>query len=145
MNQQFGSQFDQAQKFFNEVGNVQAIAEQSVTVSKELYDKTAAAMQDGTKTLTEIADTAWGSTKMLNEKFAYNVMANFEVMFTAARAMATAKSLPEAAKVQSEFLQRFASQATEQAREFLDLSARATQHMLEKTQAAGTRWLKSGR
>ena len=72
MNQQFGKQvFDQADKLFKDLlvpGNLQVLAEQGVAASKDFYEKTATATQDGAKALTEIADSAWGSTKMLNEK-----------------------------------------------------------------------------
>ena len=146
MNQNFGKQaFDQAEKLFMDARvpeNVQAIARQSVAASKEFYAKTAAAAQDSAKVITEIADTAWGSTKMLNEKLAQNVTANAEAAFRAAQAMATAKSLPEIARLQSEFVQNFAAQAVEQTKEFLDLSSRATQHLLEKAQAAAGRSFK---
>jgi len=146
VNQNFGKQaFDQAEKLFMDARvpeNVQAIARQSVAASKEFYAKTAAAAQDGAKVITEIADTAWGSTKMLNEKLAQNVTANAEAAFRAAQAMATAKSLPEIARLQSEFVQNFAAQAVEQTKEFLDLSSRATQHLLEKAQAAAGRSFK---
>ena len=74
--------------------------------------------------MNEIADTAWGSTKMLNEKIVQNLTANAEAAFSAAQAIATAKSLPEIAKLQSEFVQKFAAQATEQTKEFFDLSTR---------------------
>jgi phasin family protein len=91
--------------------------------------------------MNEIADAAWGSTKMLNEKIAQNLTANADAAFSAAQAIATAKSLPEIAKLQSEFVQKLAAQATEQTKEFLDLSARATQHLLER--AAATKSFKS--
>ena len=110
VNQQFGKQaFDQAEKLFKDARvpeNVQAIAQQGVAASKEFYAKTAAAAQDGAKVMTEIADTAWGSTKLLNEKIVQNLTANAEAAFTAAQAMATAKSLPEIAKLQGEFMQK---------------------------------------
>ena len=146
MKQHFGKQaFDQAEKLFKDArvpDNVQAIARQSVAASKELYAKTAAAAHDGAKVMTEIADTAWGSTKMLNEKIVQNLAANAEAAFSAAQAIATAKSLPEIAKLQSEFVQRFAAQAAEQTKEFFDLSSRATQHLLEKAQAAAGKSLR---
>ena len=122
--------------------NVQAIAQQGVAASQEFYEKTAAAAQDTAKTLTEITDTAWGSTKMLNEKLVQSLTANFEATFTAAHAIATAKSLPEIVKLQSDFLQKLSAQATEQTKEFFDLSARATQHVLEKAQAAASKSFK---
>ena len=65
-----------------------------------------------------------GSTKMLNEKIVQNMTANAEAAFRAAQAIATAKSLPEIAKLQSEFVQKFAAQATEQTKDFFDLSTR---------------------
>ena len=146
VNQQFGKQaFDQAEKLFKDARvpeNVQAIAQQGVAASKEFYAKTAAAAQDGAKVMTEIADTAWGSTKMLNEKLVQNLTANAEAAFTAAQAMATAKSLPELAKLQGEFVQKFAAQASEQTKEFFDLSTRATQHLFEKAQAAASKSFK---
>jgi phasin family protein len=93
--------------------------------------------------MNEIADTAWGSTKMLNEKIAQNLTANAEAAFGAAQAIAAAKSLPEIAKLQSEFVQKLAAQTTEQTKEFFDLSTRATQHLFEKAQSAATKSFKS--
>jgi hypothetical protein len=143
MNQQFGQQaFEQAEKLFKDARipeNVQALAQQSVAATQEIYTKTAIAAQDGAKALTEIADTVWGSTKMLNEKIVQSVTANFEAAFTVAHSIATAKSLPEIAKIQSEYLQKIATQATKQTKEFLDLSTRATQHVVEKVQDATTK------
>jgi len=115
--------------------NMQAMAQRSVATSKELFAKSATVAQDGAKAMTEIADTAWGSTKMLHEKLVQNMRANAEATFVAAQAIATAKSLPEIAKLQSDFVQKFAAQANEQTKEFLDLSARATQHVIEKVHA----------
>jgi hypothetical protein len=115
MNQQLGKQaLDQAEKLLRDA-------------------------QDGAKAISEIGDTAWGSTKMLNEKIVQNVTANFEAAIAVAHSMTTAKSLPEIAKIQSEYLRKITLQATEQTKEFLDLSTRATQHVLEKVQDAATR------
>jgi phasin family protein len=147
MNQQFGKQaFDQADKLFKDLlipGNLQALAEQGVTASKDFYEKTATASQDGAKALTAIADTAWGSTKMLNEKLMQNLTANFEATFTAAHAIATAKSLPEIIRLQSDYIQKLTAQATQQTKEFIDLSTRASQHVFEKAQAATSKSFKA--
>jgi len=143
----FGKQaFDQAEKLLKDLRvpeNVQVVAQQSVIASKEVYSKAAAAAQDGAKVMTEITDTAWGSTKILHDKIVQNMTANAEAAFDAAQAIATAKSLPEIAKLQSEFIQKLAVQATEQAREFLDLSTRATQHAFEQAQSAAAKSFKS--
>ena len=146
VNQELGNQaFDQIEKLFKSARvpeNVQALAQQGVTASKDLYSKTAEAVRDGATVMTEIADTAWGSTKMLNDKIAQNLAANAEAAFSAAQAIAAAKSLPEIAKLQREYVQKFAAKAAEQTKEFFDLSARATQHVFEKAQAAATKSFK---
>jgi phasin family protein len=147
MNQQFGKQvFGQADKLFKDLlvpGNLQVLAEQGVAASKDFYEKTATATQDSAKALTEIADSAWGSTKMLNEKLMQNLTANFEATFTAAHAIATAKSLPEILKLQSDYIQKLTAQATQQTKEFVDLSTRASQHVFEKAQAATSKTFKA--
>ena len=147
MNQQFGKQAsDQAEKLFKDaltVGNVQAFTEKGVVATQEFYAKTVTAAQDNAKALTEVAETAWGSTKMLNDKIVQNLTSNVEVAFATAQAMATAKSLSEIAKLQMDFIQKLATQATEQTKEFADLSARAVQHVFEKTQIIATKSFKS--
>lgn len=146
MNHQFGKQaFDQAANLFKDAHvpeNMQAMAQQGVAATQEIYTKTAAAAQDGAKAFTEIADTAWGSTKMLNEKIVQSMTNNFEAAFEAAQRIATAKSLSEIMKLQSEYFQKCVAQATEQTKEFVDLSTRATQHVFEKAQAATTKSFK---
>ena len=145
MNQAAPNAFANPERFLAEIRvpeNVAAIAQQGVAQSKELFSKSTTAAQDGAKAMTEIADTAWGSTKMLHEKLLQNAHATAEATFAAAQAIAGAKSLPEIAKLQSEFFQKFSSQAQEQTKEFFDLSARATQHVLEKVQAAATKTMK---
>jgi hypothetical protein len=143
MNQPFGKNaFDQTEMFFKDARipqNVQAVAQQSLAATQEIYTKTSAAAREGAKAITEIADTVWGSAKILNEKVAQNMTANFEAAFTAAHSMATAKSLPEIAKIQSEYLQEIATRSTKQTKEFIDLSTRATQHVLEMMQDATTK------
>ena len=70
--------FDRAEKLFKDLRvpeNVRAIAQQGVATSKEVYSKVVAAAQDGAKVMNEIADTAWASTNILNEKVVRNMTA----------------------------------------------------------------------
>ena len=53
--------------------------------------------------------------------------------------LSEAKSLPELAKLQADFLQQQLAKAAEQTSEFFDLSTRATQHAFEKFQTAATK------
>jgi hypothetical protein len=97
MNQQFGIQaFDQAQKLFADAftgGNVNALTEKGVVATQVFYAKTAVAAQESAKALTEVAETAWGSTKMLNEKVMQNLTSNVEVAFATAQAIAACQVL----------------------------------------------------
>jgi phasin family protein len=146
MTRQVGNQaFSQAEQFIKNARlpeNVQAIAQQSVAKTHEFYAKSAATAQESAKVLTEVAETAWGSTKMLNEKLVQNFTANIEASFVVAHAIAKAQSLPEALKLQTEFFQKLAAQTTEQTKEFFDLSTRATQHVFEQVQAGATKAMK---
>lgn len=139
--------FNQAEKFFKEARvpePVQSLIQDSVGKSREFYLKAAAATQDGAKVLTELAETTWSSTKMLNDKVLQNVSANAEATFDAAQAIAKAKSPPEVAKIQTEFVQQLTSRVTAQSKEFLDLSVRATQQVFEAMQAAANKSFKAG-
>jgi hypothetical protein len=146
MTQQFGKHaFDQANKLFKDAfvpGKVQALAEQGVAASKNFCEMTAAAVQERGKALTEIAELAWDSTKLLNEKVAQNWAANFHTTCAAAQLMAGAKSLPEIARLQIDFFQTLSTQTTEQTKELVGLSTRTSQHLIEKVQAAATKPLK---
>jgi len=134
--------FTPAEKLFN---GAQPIAEKAVTVSAELCEKAATAAQEGAKALTEIVDAAWTNTKMLNEKVLQNATANVGAALTAAREMAVAKSPVEIGKIQTEYIQMAVGKATEQSREFFDLSTRATQQVLETLHAAAAKSLKSNK
>jgi phasin family protein len=147
MTQQFGKHvFDQASKLFKDAvvqKNLQALSENAVAASKGFCDQATAAGLEQTKVLTKIADSAWGSTKMLNEKVAQNVISNIEATFAAAQLMAGAKSLQEIVKLQSDYIQKLTAQATEQTKEFIDLSTRASQHVFEKAHAATSKTFKA--
>jgi hypothetical protein len=148
MNQHAAQQmFGQAEKMFKDARvpeQVQAIAQEGVAKSRELYAKSSAAAQEGAKLLTEVAETAWSSTKVLNDKILQNVAANTEAMFDAAQAIAKAGSVPEAMKLQGQFLQQLVATSSTQAKEFYDLSTRATQHLVETVQAAAGKSIKTG-
>ena len=137
----------QAENFFKTAcvpEPMQSVMQDSVGKSRELYSKAATATQDGAKVLTELADTAWSNTKMLNDKIIQNATANAEATFDAALAVARAKSFSEVAKIQSEFVQQLTATAAAQGKEFFDLSSRATQHVIETAQAAASKSLKAG-
>ena len=123
--------------------SVQAVAQDSVARLREVYRLSAAAAQGGTRLFIEVAETAWGSARLLNDRVVRNVDANTAAAFDAAEACARAGSLMEVAALQGNYLQLLLAATSEQTREFLDLSTRATQHVLETMQAATARMLRT--
>jgi hypothetical protein len=139
--------FSQAEKFFNSacvMEPARSVIHDSVATSRALYSRAAADALYGAKALTELADTVWSSTKMLNDKIIQNTAANAEAAFDAAQALAGATSFTQVATIQSEFVQQFAARAAAQSKEFLDLFARAADHVIETAQAAASNSLKAG-
>jgi hypothetical protein len=123
--------------------SVQAAAQESVARSREFYRQSAAAAQHGARLFAEVAETTWGSAKLLNDKVAQNVASNTEAAFNAAEACAKAGSLLEIATLQGNFLRQLVATTNEQTKEFVDLSTRATQHVLETMQGAAVRLLRT--
>jgi hypothetical protein len=148
MNERIATEvFSPAEKLFNSACAVElmrCVMQGSVASSRQFYSKAAAAGLEGARAMTELTDTVWSTTKMLNDKIIQNATANAEAAFDTAQALAGARSFAEVATIQSEFVQRFAATAAAQSREFVDLLARTTDHVIETAQAAASRSLKGG-
>ena len=135
----------QAEDFMRNAGDVrvpeqmQHFAEDSVAKTREAYAKMTVVAQDAQKAMAEVSTVATQGAKTLGEKMLANVTANTNAAFDAAEAIARARSVPEAMKLQSTFMQSQMAKASEQTREFYELSARLTQHTLESMNAAATR------
>jgi len=142
MNEQFTHQ---AQEMFSAAKearipeNVQAMAEQSVAKSRETYQKLNAAAKDGVKMLDEVVTTAQAGARALGEKVLTNTAANTEAAFEAAQAIARARTLPEAARLQSDFIQQQLAVASTQTKELFELSTKIAQQTFECMNAAASR------
>src|SRR6476619_6737607 len=80
---------------------VQAMAQESIVRTWELYRRSAAAAQGAARLMTEVAETAWGSARLLNDKSVRNIASNAEATFSAAEACARAGSIAEIAALQA--------------------------------------------
>ena len=85
--------------------NVQAFAEESLTKSRGAYEKVSALAKDNAKVVEELLVAAQAKAKTIGEKVVDNAVTNTEAAFAAAQAIARAKTLPEAARLQLEFVQ----------------------------------------
>lgn len=111
--------------------NIQAFAQDSLTKTRAAFDKMSATAKDSAKVLETATIEAQSGAKALSEKVYANVRTNTEAAFDAAHAIVQAKSLPEAAKLQADFFQAQIAKASEQTREFLELSAKMTKGAFE--------------
>jgi phasin len=142
MNENFARQ---AQEFFSVAkdvripDNVQAFAEESVVKTREAYNKINAAAKDGAKVIEEVLLTAQAGAKALGDKVVTNASANTEAAFDAAQAIARARTLPEVARLQADFLQQQLAVANAQTKELFELSAKVAKQTFESVNAAATK------
>jgi len=116
--------------------NVRAIAEGGVAKTRMTYSKMNSMTKDGMKAFEDVIDTAHSGAKIIGEKILSNTEASVEAALDAAQAVARAKSLPEAASLQANFMQQQLTLAGAQAKEIFDLSAKVAQQTFESMNSA---------
>jgi len=142
MNEQFTRQ---AQEMFSAAKdaripeNVQAFAEESVAKTRDAYQKFNAVAKDSAKVLEDVMTAAQAGARALGEKVLTNTAANTEAAFDAAQAIARARTLPEAARLQADFVQQQIAVANAQTKEFFELSAKVTRQTFESINTAASR------
>ncbi len=135
----------QAQDMFNAAKdaripeNVQHMAEEGVAKTREAYQKINTATKDSAKVVEDVMVAAQASVKTLGEKVMHNTMANTESLFDAAQAIARARSIPEAAKLQADFMQQQFAAVGAQSKEFFELSTKLARQTFESMNTATTK------
>lgn len=118
---------------------VQAFAEDSVSKAREAYGKINTVAKDGAKVLEDVMLAAHAGAKSIGDKVLRNTELNTEAVFEAAQAIARAKTVPEAMRLQTSFLQQQFAAAGAQSKELFELSAKVTQQTLESMNTAATK------
>lgn len=142
MNDQFARQ---AEQFFNVAKdarmpeNVQAMVADGVAKTREAYEKASTVAKDQAKVAEEILLAGQAGAKTIGTKLLENTTANTEAAFDAAQAIARARSMPEAAKLQAEFMQKQMAIAGAQTRELFELSSRVAQQAFQSFSSAATK------
>jgi hypothetical protein len=132
----------QTEEFFNAARaarvpeNVQAFAEESVAKAREAYEKLSVVAKDQAKIAEEMLLATQAGAKAFGAKVLDNAAANTDAVFDAAQAIAKARSLPEAARLQADFVQKQFAIAGEQTRELLELSNRVARQALDTANQA---------
>jgi hypothetical protein len=119
--------------------NVQAFAAQSVAKTRDGYQKINSVAKDGVKVVEEVVLKAQAGVKALGEKVISNANANTNAAFDAAQAIARARTLPEVACLQADFMQQQFAVANAQTHELFELSAKIAKQTLETVNAAAAR------
>lgn len=142
MNEQFSQQ---AQDMFSAAKearipeNFQAFAEEGVTKSRETFEKMNDVAQDSAKAAEEVFLTAQAGAKAIGEKVVHNTNVNAQAVFDAASSIARAKTLPEAARLQANFVQQQIAVATAQTKEIFELSTKVARQTFETMNQASTK------
>lgn len=142
MNEQFTRQ---AQEMFNMGKNVQIpenmqhLAEESVQKTRETFLRFNEATKDSVKVVEDMMLASHAGMKAIGEKLMHNVTANTEAALDAAQAIARAKSVPEAGRLQADYFQQQAAVMSAQAKELFELSTKVTQQTFESLNQATTK------
>jgi phasin len=134
MNEHFtrqAEQFMEAAKAAKIPENIQALAEQGVSRSQEAFATLSTAAKDQVKAAEELALATQAGFKSIGAKIMDNTVVNTEAAFDAARAIARASSVPEALRLQAEFVQRQFSVAGAQTKELFELSTSVATNAFE--------------
>ncbi len=103
---------------------VRAIAEKSVTQSRETYENAKGAMEDAVEALEQSIDQAGQGAAALNRKVIGLTQTNLNNGFDLAKGMAGAKNVAELMELQTSFVRNQFSALTAQAEEVRDLATK---------------------
>ena len=119
--------------------NMSAFAEDAVAKSREVYHKFASAAKDNAKAVEDVLLTTQAGAKSIGEKIMANTLANTEAAFDAAQAIAKAKTFPEVARLQANYLQQQFAVAGSQTKELFELSSKVAKQTFETVGQATTK------
>jgi hypothetical protein len=119
--------------------NVQAMIEDGVARSRKAVDGLADAAKDSAEVADEVITSVQSGVKTIGTKLIDNTRVNTEALLNATSEIARAKSLPEAARLQAEFLRSQFTVAGTQTQELMQLYASLTKATMEHMNAAATR------
>jgi hypothetical protein len=123
----------QAQLFVGSAENghipeqVRMVAEESVKRMHEAFTHLSSAAQEGVDQWKRVVHANYKTAREMERKCLQNTATNVDATFAAARSIAAARTLPEAARLYAEFVQRQLTAGSAQMQELLALSRRNTQ------------------
>jgi len=141
----------QAEQFMNAAKDaripeqLQAMAEEGVNKSREAFDKISAAAKDQAKVAEDLVLATQAGARAIGARLVDNTVVNAEAVFDAAQAIARAKTLPEATRLQAEFMQKQFAAAGVQTQELFELSSRIARQTFECASSVATKSFEQAR
>jgi hypothetical protein len=135
----------QTQAFLTNVSNtkvpaeVQAVAQDSIAKVRDAFATWSAAALNGKRAADEVMLAGRSGAMTLGDEMLSNAMATVEAAFDAAQALASAKTFPEAAQLQTKFLQEQLAMASQQCKAQFELSAKIAQETTDTLTAIATK------
>ena len=105
---------------------VRVVAEESVKRIHEAYTSLSSAAQEGTERWQRVVHANYKTAHEMERKCLQNTATNVDAAFAAARSIAAARTLPEAAQLYGKFVQQQLSAGSAQFQELLALSQRSS-------------------
>jgi hypothetical protein len=119
--------------------NVKAIAEDGLSKTKKAFETLHSATKEQAQHTETVMTNVQAGNKTLTEKILAHSASNAEATFDAALKIARAPTLPEAARLQAEFMQAHMATTSAQTQELFQLSSKMAATTLEQMQAATTK------
>ena len=119
--------------------NVKAMAEQGVSQTRKAYDQLHSATREHAANTDTAIATVQAHGKTVADKLLSHSATNAEATFSAALKIVQASTLPEAARLQAEFVQSQFAAATAQSQELFQLTSKVAASTLEQFQAAASK------
>ena len=123
----------------------QAMAEEGVNKSREAFDKISSAAKDQAKVAEDMMLATQAGARAISSKIVDNTVSNTTAVFDAAQAIARAKSLPEATRLQAEFMQKQFALAGAQVQELFELSTRVAKQSFDSASTVAAKSFEQGK
>ena len=107
--------------------NLQNVAEEAMNETRESYHKISLASEDNARVVSDAVLAARAGSETLAELLMHNTSVNTAAALDAAQAIVRAKSIPEAGRLQAEFMQKQFATAAAQTRELFEVSTKMAQ------------------
>ena len=128
-----------AAKEFRIPDQVKVMAEEGVANSRKAFEQISAAAQDQAKVAEDMLTKVQAGAKTIGEKMLENTAANTNATFNAVTEIVRARSVPDAFRLQADFMKAQMSLATAQTQELFQLSSKVATSTMEQIQAAASK------